>query len=164
MTAISRTVRLVGSVTLAFGIILAIAAYWSDERVNQSGYVPGVIAGYVAIAMGGMAFILASRISKRQLGLGILVVALMGWFSASTWIVVWDDPAGILDAMPLNRPDAALVVGAIGLGFICSLMATMTVIFVGILLALAWLADLLPPLRRRGLGDALRRQVRGNRW
>jgi len=167
--AVSRlgAVGLLGCLSLALGIVLIAVARGTDEEVNRSGFVPGVAAGFIAIAVGGLGLILARRIREERYGRALVVFALMVWLAASTFLFVWVLDPDSVAGMPRNPLIVIviliIVIGA-ALGFIGTLFAVGIVLGLVMLSVLAWLTDRIPALRRRNVGDPIRRNLPGSIW
>lgn len=130
----------------------------TDERVNHSGFVPGVALSFVAIATGGLGFLAADNLHDGRFGRLALLIALTLWLGVSTYLVVWGLPPGSLRNVPMG----VLVAGFLIVGFLGTWYAVVVVLF---LAPLSWafdrLADRIPSLRRHDVGRKIRRQIRG---
>lgn len=111
-----------------------------------------VILVSVAIALFFLAELAGPRLRHRRF-LGVAARALVAaWFAASVALAIWL-PKHSLPDNPIGW--FVMVFAGGGLfgvwmwAFIGSIILVMT--------TLAWLADLIPPLRRHGVGDAIRR-------
>jgi len=118
-----------------------------------------VTISYVLIAVAALGFILANYIRDSRYGMGALVVGLMCWFSASTFLFALGRPGSLLD-LPLGSLGATVVL----FGFVGTLFAVVMVFLLPPFWVLAWLADRIPTLRRHHIGDGIRRQIRGKLW
>jgi hypothetical protein len=132
----------------------------TDEGVNQSGFVPGVAFGFILLTIAGWSFVAAKQVEHgRYLQLAALVV-LIGWSAGSTYLVVWGLPPGSLREVPMGIIIGLLIVA----GF---LLTELTVIYLLVLFplltAMAWIADRIPALRRRTVGEKIRDERRPRR-
>ena len=151
---LALTVRLSAYLLTAVGIALLVTSFVTGERVNASGFVPGMALGFLATGVGILSLIAADRIRDGQYGRVALEVGLMAWLTASTFPVVWGLPRASLWATPLG----AIVVGVVLIGFAITLYLGSVVPMFWVL---AWLADRIPAFRQRNVGKEIRRQVRG---
>jgi hypothetical protein len=157
---LARAIRLGAFLLVAIGIVLIGIAVATDERVNHSGFVPGVALSFLAIAVGGLGFLAADNIHDRRYGRLALLLALMLWLGVSTYLVVWGLAPGSLRDVPVG----VLAAGILILGFLGTWYAVVVVLFLAPLSwALDWLADRIPSLRRHDVGRRIRRQIRGPR-
>jgi hypothetical protein len=157
MDATSRLLLVVGWLLVAFGVAWAVSAGIRDEGVNSSGVVRGVGIGLTSISVGAYALMAASLVRTRQLWWVLFPATL-------TVLVVWS--AAVLvtgDAPPVAyaRGEQGLVGLVVFMGYF-ALVATPSYLLLVLpaMLGLAWLADQVPALRRRGVGDAIRRRER----
>lgn len=152
-------VRRLSFLWIGVGVGLLVVSLMTDEGVNESGLVPGVSASYIAIACGGLGLIAAHWLGGQWPGLAVIPVVVMAWFATSKVLVVWGPGLGVWPFGPQTDP---LVVGFVRLGDVLTNYAVVYValiaMFWAVLSALAWLADRVPALRRRHVGDAIRRQ------
>jgi hypothetical protein len=151
---LALAIRLLAYVLAATGILLIVVSQANGERANASGFVPGVALGFLAISSGVLSSIAAERLREARYARVALVIGLMAWTSASTFLVVWALPPGSLRVVPLG----AVLGVAILAGFIGTLyLGTVVPIF----WALGWIADKIPALRRSKVGSEIRRQTGG---
>lgn len=122
---------------------LAVAAI-SREPVNDSGFVPGVVLGFVLAAAAVFVWALAGMIRNRELGLplaGLLFVA--GWLVGGSYVVVWVEP-GWAHELPMGT----IVAPAAFAGFwLPPFLVFLVYVLTPTMLALAWLIDRVPFLR-----------------
>ena len=157
MPHLAAVIRLVAYLLVMIGIVFLIISGMTDEGVNDSGFVPGVSAGYVAIAVGGLGLILSKNVRERRHGPAALVIGLMVWLATSTFLFVWL-PAGSLREVPMG----SILAVAVFFGFFGTILAVIWVLGLApAILVLAWLVDRVPALRRRHAGDWLRREIPG---
>jgi hypothetical protein len=153
---VPRLIRRVAYLLLAAGIAALAASLVTEEGVNQSGFVPGVGVGYTLVTMAGLAFLAARHLRIRDyLRLAVdLVLAL--WVAGSVYLVIWGLRPGSLAHLPMGSMLAVIIF----FGFIGAEIGAVFLLFLlPIFLVLAWIADQIPALRRRGVGTQIRRAM-----
>jgi hypothetical protein len=157
---LARAIRLAAFLLVATGIVLFGIAVATGERANHSGFVPGAALSLLAIATGGLGFVVADTIHDGRFGRLTLVLALTFWFGVSTYLVIWGLAPGSLRDAPMG----VLIAGVLILGFLGTLCAAMVVLVIApVSWAFDWLADRIPSLRRQDVASKIRRQIRGPR-
>lgn len=157
MDAVDRILRVAGWLLVALGVVWCLVALVRDEGVNAAGVVRGVGIGLTSVSLGAYALMAANFVRIRQLWWLLFPIFL-------TFLVVWS--AATLttgDAPPVSyaRGDRGLAGLVVFVGYF-ALVATPAylLIVLPVLLGVAWLTDQIPALRRRGVGDAIRREGR----
>lgn len=151
-------VRVAGWLLVAAGLSQSLVACVRDEGVNAAGVVPGVAIGFALVSVGGYALLAAGYLRMRMLrwtalpaGLTMLVVSTVAVLTTG------------------HVPPAVYAVGGRGLvglvvfvGYFVTLGTVVMLVLYAVFSALGWLADQVPALRRRGVGDVIRGGGRPN--
>jgi hypothetical protein len=150
-----RAVWFLALAMFVLGLVLVVVSRVGREPVNASGFVPGVAAGFILIALAGLTGVAMDAVDHRRYWrLGLLAVLGL-WSAASTYLVVWGLGPGSLRDVPMDDAVAVLLV----LGFIATATWAGALAFVlPLVFVLTWLAGWLSGLRRRGPEDPVRRQ------
>lgn len=145
--------RASGYVLLAAGLVRLVIARVRDEAINQSGTVPGIALGYVLVALSACALMSAGFARDRRLGWLALPAALATLVVASMWTISSGD-GQLGDYARGTRGALGLVVF---LGYFVTAFSVFIMLgLIPLTYALAWLADHIPALRRRGIGAYIR--------
>lgn len=139
---------------LAAGVGRLLLARILGEGVNQSGLVPGVATGFVLVSVGACA-LLAAGFARRRLRWRLAIPAVLSlWIVSSMALLV----AGGGPVVDYARGLRGIVGLLVFFGFFLTIATVGTVLVLHPAMhALGWLADRVPPLARRRVGDALRR-------
>jgi hypothetical protein len=144
---------------MASGLARTIVALALDEAANAAGIVPGAATGFGLISVGAYVLMAGGFVRTRQ----------FWWLALPATLavaVVWSMAMLVSEEIAT----ASLAAGGRGLvglvafsGYFAALFTVGMLFFVlPMLFALGWLADRIPALRRRGVGDAVRRGGRAS--
>lgn len=124
----------------------------NGEPVNDSGLVPGVVLGFMLVTAGWLAAGLVTAVGSRntRATLGLLVA--FAWVIGAPAVLVWAPPDWVYDLAYESRR-GLLLIAVFGIIYVPG----MTIVG-GVLVALAWIADRTPLLRRMNAMEELRRQ------
>ncbi len=153
-----RWLRALGYVLVAAGIGRAVIGNLLREPVNDAQLVPGALIGETLITLGVFA-LWASYLARNDLRVWLILVAVL------TPLVIAGMAVSIVEQGHPREywtqgPRGWLVVGASMIAYVTTILMFMYVLLAGSAHVLAWLLDLVPPLRRRGAGAAVRDGVR----
>jgi hypothetical protein len=139
----------------ALGLVLVVVSRLGREPVNASGFVPGVAAGFILIALAGLTGVAMDAVDRGHYWRLTLLAALGLWLAASTYLVVWGLGPGSLRDVPMDDVVAVFLI----LGLIATATWAGALAFVlPLVFVLTWLAGWISGFRRRGADAAARRQ------
>jgi hypothetical protein len=160
MVAKAPWFRVAGFVLIAAGAARAIIGNLNGEGINDAGLAPSALQGEILIALGSFA-LWSSYLARTgrswwlvvPAGLALLVVGGVG-----TMLVDQAHPSEY--AHGLREPVGYVVAAGFSVCYVAVVLTLTYAMLAAGAYMLSWLLDLLPPLRRRGLGASIRRKWR----
>jgi hypothetical protein len=147
-------------VLLASGLTVLSVALVRGDQADASGFVPSVGVGYLLVTLAGLAFIARGPLRARRYMALAVVGAVAVWLTASRYLF-FSLPPGSLSDVPMGTMIALLIVAGIFLNmFAVVYLFVVFLVLIPMMTALAWCADRVPRLRRRGVGDSIRDSLR----